>query len=221
MFIIYKRTSPSGHSYIGYTKLPLMRRWKISIQECRTSRKGSPLANAILKYGSENWSHEILFETDDELLAKDAEAVYISLLGYYNVAKGGDGGNTGKNGDPDKRRRQAKALKAHWNNLSEDEKKRRVAANLAARTKNGTLGNKTNHKSGEEHGNHNGNWVCANVEYTTLKDAAKGTGKNQSTILKLCVTNVDKVVPKAVSKRSIVPSGKTPRECGWYKKDKK
>ena len=80
MFIIYKRTSPSGHSYIGYTKLPLMRRWKISIQECRTSRKGSPLANAILKYGSENWSHEILFETDDELLAKDAEAVYITSL---------------------------------------------------------------------------------------------------------------------------------------------
>ena len=218
MYIVYCRTSPSNHRYIGYTKLPLMRRWAHTIRECTRSRKGGPLANAIEKYGADTWIHEVLFETDDEQYAKDAESVYISLLGYYNVAKGGEGGNTGRNGDIDKRRRQAKSISDHWNRLSPDEKQRRIDANIAARTRNGTLGNKNNHKTGKAHGNHNGIWVCTGVEYDTLALAATATGYNRSTIVKLCVHNVDTVVPAAVSKRSIVPSGKTPRECGWYKR---
>lgn len=94
-YIVYKRTSPSGHAYIGYTGDDMMVRWKGCVSELLASKSKTPLAYAIRKYGSDTWVHEILFETIDKQEALDAEMVYISLLGYYNVAKGGNGGLIG------------------------------------------------------------------------------------------------------------------------------
>lgn len=92
MYIVYQRISPSGKSYIGYTKLGLMERWKQCVMDSRRGRK-FPLYHAIRKYGPDTWTHVVLFETDDKQLALDAECVYISLLGQYNLAAGGTGGH--------------------------------------------------------------------------------------------------------------------------------
>src|SRR5260221_442891 len=96
-YIVYKRTSPSGHAYVGYTSDTLMNRWKGCVCELLAGNAKTPLAHAIRKHGSDTWKHEILFETNNSQEALDAEMVYISLLGYYNLAKGGTGGNTGRN----------------------------------------------------------------------------------------------------------------------------
>jgi hypothetical protein len=93
-YIVYKRTSPSGNSYVGYTKLELMERWRECIKDLSHSPH-LPLAKAIKKYGHDNWIHEILFETYDKELACSKEIEYIRLYGYYNIAPGGSGGLIG------------------------------------------------------------------------------------------------------------------------------
>lgn len=210
-YIVYKRTSPSNHIYVGYTKVGLMERWIQTQKDLKNSN--TPLANAIRKYGADSWSHEVLFETDNKQEALDAEEVYISLLGHYNVAKGGSGGNTGKNNDPEKIKKQATSLSNHYQNLPQEEKDRRVAASISSREANGTLGN-CNPKFDTEHGNWTGYWVVKGIKYSTLKKASEGSGIPSGSIPGLCSTHVDKVF-KEDSK--YVPAGKSPRECGFYK----
>lgn len=214
MYIVYKRTSPSGHSYIGYTKDSLMGRWQTSVKELKD--KSTPLAHAIRKYGADQWKHEVLFETDDVELAHKMEIELIAQFGYYNLAKGGSGGNTGRNGEPAKIAKQAKSLSEHWKCLPEEEKQRRISASIASRIENGTLGNNSP-RYGEDHGNWSGFWVVHNIPYLTLIDATTSTGLNESTIIDLCIRSVDKVYVRG---SKLVEKGKTPRQCGHYKKVK-
>lgn len=86
VYIVYKRTSPAGLHYIGYTSCGLMKRWRVCVEELLRKGRKSPLANAIREHGHDNWQHEILFETDNKDEALDAEIVYISLLGQYNIS---------------------------------------------------------------------------------------------------------------------------------------
>lgn len=213
-YIVYQRTSPSGNCYIGYTKQTLMERWKQTQRDLENAT--TPLAHAIRKYGVDTWTHTVLFETNNKQLALDMEVKYINERGYYNLAKGGTGGNTGRNHEPEKIKKQAKSLSNHWKQLSQEEKDRRIDANVASRKLNGTSGN-NNPRYGIEHGNHTGLWVCAGVEYVTLADAVIGTGANQSSIIDLCVKRVDK---PTVGRSKYITKGKTPRECGWYKRKK-
>jgi len=211
MYIVYKHTSPSGHSYVGYTKLSLERRWKNKINELKNA--STPLAHALRKYGTDNWEHEILYETDSKEEAEDKEIELIAIYGYYNVAKGGTGGDTGLNNNPDKIKKQAKSLSKHWHSLPEEEKERRIMASIESRRRNGTLGN-NNPKFGSEHGNWSGYWVVNHKKYVTIKDAINETGLNESTIIDLCVRKTDKVYTKS---SKMVQKGKTPRQCGHYK----
>lgn len=210
-YIVYCHESPSGGKYVGYTKYTLEERWQHKINELKYS--STPLANAIRKYGTANWNHSVLFETSDINEAYKMEKYYISQMGYYNVAKGGDGGDTGLNGDLQKIEKQAKSLSEHWKSLGEDERQRRINASIETRRKNGTLGN-NRPKTKEEHGNWSGYWYVNNVPYTTSREAAELTGLNESTILDLCVRKTDKVWVRG---SKMVAKGKTPRECGHYK----
>lgn len=85
-FIVYKHTSPSNKVYIGITKLNLIKRWKGYINNTYFFR-------AILKYGWNNFQHEILYS---ELSEKEAKQIEICLIAYYNSTdhynktKGGD-----------------------------------------------------------------------------------------------------------------------------------
>lgn len=89
---IYKHTSPSGKSYIGYTKQKPKDRWKGG----NGYDKDTKFGKAIAKYGWDNFSHEII-ETNIQSLeeAKQAEiawiAYYDSYINGYNSTPGGDG----------------------------------------------------------------------------------------------------------------------------------
>lgn len=97
-YCVYKHTSPSGKVYIGYTgKNPPSERWrKDGIGY--SNKKATIFYKAILKYGWENFTTEIL---KDNLTLKEAlelEKYYIDLYNStnnsfgYNQTKGGIGG---------------------------------------------------------------------------------------------------------------------------------
>jgi len=90
--IIYKTTNKvNGHFYIGKD------------QKNNPDYLGSGIAlqRAILKYGRENFSKEILEECNDKKVLADRERYWISQYNAtkdensYNIAEGGFGGNTG------------------------------------------------------------------------------------------------------------------------------
>ncbi|MBO5037695.1 MAG: GIY-YIG nuclease family protein [Clostridia bacterium] len=73
---VYKHTSPSGKVYIGITK-DIRHRWRNN----GAGYKGSTrIHNAILKYGWDNFKHEILFSG---LSQKDACLKEIELIKHY------------------------------------------------------------------------------------------------------------------------------------------
>lgn len=92
-FVIYKHTNKiNGKCYIGKTCCDPEKRWKLG----SGYRRHIKFYNAILKYGWDNFTHEILETnlTDEE--AKKREIYYIqfydSFKNGYNATLGGDGG---------------------------------------------------------------------------------------------------------------------------------
>lgn len=92
-YCVYKHTSPSGKVYIGITHLLPRDRWKNGIGY----RKQQLFYRAIVKYGWENFTHEIVA---DNLSFSDACAMEIALITEhdstnpnkgYNVCSGGSG----------------------------------------------------------------------------------------------------------------------------------
>jgi len=95
-YLVYKLTSPSHKSYIGYTNKPSVRiRF---VEHCGAARRGSTFAlhRAIQKYGIDAWNIEELAFFDDETLAKNEEIRLIKDCATlsphgYNMTVGGDG----------------------------------------------------------------------------------------------------------------------------------
>ena len=93
--IIYKRTSPSGKSYIGKTFLQEQERWKQHVSEANRGEKLTKLNKAIKKYGGENFSVEILESCLEEPELSEREKYYIS---YYDTYKNGYNSTLGGEG---------------------------------------------------------------------------------------------------------------------------
>lgn len=93
--IIYKRTSPSGKSYIGKTFLQEQERWKQHVSEAVRGEKLTKLNKAIKKYGGENFSVEILESCLEEPELSEKEKHYIS---YYDTYKNGYNSTLGGEG---------------------------------------------------------------------------------------------------------------------------
>lgn len=95
---IYKLVSPSNKVYIGQS-YDIERRFKEHKRvQCKTQRK---LYYALLKYGSENFKYEILYELPkdkikDTDLLNDLEFHFINL--YNSIANGYNLQQGGKNG---------------------------------------------------------------------------------------------------------------------------
>ena len=96
--IVYKITnSINNKSYVGMTKGSLESRW---LSHISSANQGSSFRfhAAIRKYGIDNWTKEILFESDNMSLIREKEADYIlslNLINFnvgYNSKPGGCGG---------------------------------------------------------------------------------------------------------------------------------
>lgn len=96
-YCVYCHTSPSGKKYIGITSQTPARRW------CggRAYVKSPHFNRAIMKYGWENFEHEILC---DGLCKEDACALEIKFIAEYqsndprygyNLSAGGESGFSG------------------------------------------------------------------------------------------------------------------------------
>jgi hypothetical protein len=84
--IVYKHTSTiTGKCYIGKTCHTLIYRWKGHIYDAKYNKHRKFLA-AINELGSENWLHEVLFESDDPVLIADKEVEFIA---YYDSVNSG------------------------------------------------------------------------------------------------------------------------------------
>ena len=98
MYKLYKITNlVNNKSYIGITKLTLDQRLLIHISHSKNPKY--PIQYAINKYGSENFSIELLNESEDRTYISQLEEPtileYNSRENGYNVAMGGIGGNLG------------------------------------------------------------------------------------------------------------------------------
>ena len=99
-YIVYKHTSPSGKYYIGITSRTLEQRcgpngYNYLVTLPNGSLKHPYFANAILKYGWDNISHEILHSNISKGEACKLERKYISeaknMKLSYNITDGGEG----------------------------------------------------------------------------------------------------------------------------------
>ena len=101
IFSIYKIMNLlSGKIYIGKSQSPTaLGRWKYHISADRATST-CHIHNAIVKYGSENFSFEVIYNTfdgDKKYLGKMEKFFieeYDSLKSGYNMTIGGDGGAT-------------------------------------------------------------------------------------------------------------------------------
>lgn len=89
--IVYKHTClANGKPYIGLTVKTIEARWQEHCSDARRNKKRKFFA-ALNKYGIENWSHEVLFESDNEQEILDKEVEFIekfdSIKRGYNTSK--------------------------------------------------------------------------------------------------------------------------------------
>ena len=97
MYTVYKHTSPSGKVYIGITSTSVNKRWANG----KGYKNQSSIANAIKKYGWENFQHEILAENLDSETAYAMEMFFIKKYKSnkkefgYNLSIGGEKGSLG------------------------------------------------------------------------------------------------------------------------------
>lgn len=91
MYKVYKITNKiNGKFYIGYTKLPIEKRWKL---HANNASSRMVICRSIQKYGSENFTIELLEEFSTKREAVEREIELISeLTPEYNIHHGGTGG---------------------------------------------------------------------------------------------------------------------------------
>lgn len=92
-YTVYMHISPNGKRYIGITKQKPERRWR---KNGEGYARNAHFWNAILKYGWDNFKHEILF---DNLPKEKAETLEIDLISLYKSNDFNFGYNLDKGGN--------------------------------------------------------------------------------------------------------------------------
>lgn len=98
MYCVYKHTSPSGKSYIGITKQKPSKRW---LSDGRGYQGNEYFFRAIVKYGWDNFKHEILFDglSKEEACKKEIELIATYKSNNpdfgYNHSSGGENAGAG------------------------------------------------------------------------------------------------------------------------------
>lgn len=113
-YIVYRHTSPTGKIYIGITNQQPQKRWKNGL-----GYSDNPFFyNAIKKYGWENFTHEILYES---LSAEDACRIEEELIAKHKSYEREYGYNIALGGEANKPTEQTKqkislAVRSKWEN---------------------------------------------------------------------------------------------------------
>lgn len=185
-FCVYKHTSPSGKCYIGITNQKPENRWghngfNYAIKKKDEKFKHPYFANAILKYGWDNFSHEILHENLSKEEACSLEQKYISMYKEdgksYNISDGGEG-NWGYKFTDEQRKRMSEAQKGK--KQSQETIAKRVAKNTG-KTRTDEQKMKTS-KSVIQY-DLQGNFIS---EYFSINEASRQTGINNAHIGDCC-----------------------------------
>lgn len=203
-YCVYKHVSPDGRVYVGITSQKPAQRW----QSGHGYKNNSYFTRAILKYGWDNFTHEILYDDLTEKEAKDIEISLITKLKCnerkygFNISSGGESkkGTTisdwqkqriseaSKNRIVSKETREklSKASKKTWS----DESYRRHMREVNLGSKNPQYGKTRTPQEKLERGaksvlqfDMDGNFI---QEYVSLHDAADKTGISRSSISACC-----------------------------------
>lgn len=129
MYIYLLRNTVNEKTYVGKTTKTPEKRFRQHV--LASKRIKTHLYNSINKHGEENFVIEVLEVVQDRNLLDYKEKYWIAKLKpEYNMTSGGEGGNTtGKYTEERKRERSTKSsasVKAMWDFMSEDERKRRM-----------------------------------------------------------------------------------------------
>jgi group I intron endonuclease len=132
--IIYKATNTvNSKYYIGKTKNSLESR--IKSHKVASTKKDWLFYRAINKHGFDNFKWEIIIECDDANELNELEKKYISENhNGYNVAKGGDGGDTISN-HPNRETLRENVSKFHKGKILSEEHKEKISEAHKGKTK--------------------------------------------------------------------------------------
>jgi group I intron endonuclease len=180
---VYKHTSPSGKIYIGITSRQCEGRWANG----KGYRNNKHFYAAILKYGWENFKHEILATDLSKTEAQSLEIIMIMkhrsnhpLFGYNNSA-----GGEGKNGFvPTVETRNKIRMKLKGRHRPDD-----VRTKLSISHTGKHLSDEHKEKIRNSCKNINGKavmCVTTGVSYPSASDAALKTGISRSGITACC-----------------------------------
>lgn len=226
-YIVYQLTSPSGKIYIGMSGKTLEDRIRVHlIDRQRLINRGKHLPrfySALGKYPIDQWTQRVLYEGLTKEVAQHHERTLIATLNTqdptygYNMADGGTGGNTGRNGEKAKREQHSVRMKLM--NQDPNYVKNRIEKGQATMRDNpeqfkvNAEKRRMKLRRSSNHQNHTGLWVVRNVQYGSLREAVAGSGISESTIVNFC--NKPDVVAKCTNK--YLTKGTTPREHGFYR----
>ena len=183
-YIVYKHTSPSGKVYIGLTSQTPSARWRGGMGYRHNER----FFRAILKYGWDNFTHEVLFDGLSLHEACEVESELIAAFNStddrygYNLTTGGEGCPGSKRSD-DYRREQSEKVKTLWTDPV-------YRAHMVQVHKNHKHGPDQVRKMKEHHagGLKPKAVICLDTGeiYRSLRDATRATGVSDSQISKCC-----------------------------------
>ena len=166
MGYIYKTTNLINNKhYIG----------KHNGKKPRYMGSGVILQQAFKKYGIENFTKQILFESESEEELREKEIEFINKENavrsndYYNVHLGGQGGHIAK-----PKGAMSKPIKKYWDNLTEEEYKKRCK-NQGKHDKSGAKNptSKIAIVNGKEYECLKDALKDFDIPYSTLKQAAR------------------------------------------------
>jgi len=120
MSFIYKIINNKNNMiYVGKTIKSIEERWKLHTS-CKKSQKNRYLYRAILKYGKDSFSIEIIETVENNKNLNEREKFWINELNSliphgYNMTLGGDGGDTSNSINYKKGMKQRRTYKGEFN----------------------------------------------------------------------------------------------------------
>ena len=192
--------------YIGYTGNSLKERWRQKVYSSLSGHKTYKIHNAISKYGSDDWTHKILYCSKDLTHILEMEKYFIEKYDSYNSGYNSTlGGETPtfKNLSDSHKSSISKGLKESYRN------KKRLPLCHSEKTKESIRQKKST-----------GSWHTPVGVFLSAQTAAKAMETSKTNIRNWC-RSPDKIITKQTPKR--LPDifnesniGKSYRSIGFY-----